>query len=76
MWATRQFALGFIFGFEVLKKSLVMLKTAYIFFLVMNIGDFMVGVSHWRFYGWRFPKRQFSHHWSNYYMLDFVNNTP
>lgn len=45
MWATRQFALGFIFGFGVLKKSLVMLKTAYIFFLVMNIGDFMIGVS-------------------------------
>ena len=45
MWAARQFAVGFIFGFATLKKSIPMLKIAYIFFLVMNIGDFFIGVS-------------------------------
>ena len=37
MWAARQFALGFIFGFATLKKSIPMLTIAYIFFLVMFI---------------------------------------
>ncbi len=45
MWATRQFALGFIFGFATLKKSIPMLTIAYVFFLVMFIGDFFIGIS-------------------------------
>ena len=45
MWAARQFAVGFIFGFATLKKSIPMLTIAYIFFLVMNIGDFFIGFS-------------------------------
>ena len=44
MWAVRQFALGFIFGFATLKKSIPMLTIAYIFFLVMFIGDFIIGI--------------------------------
>lgn len=43
MWATRQFALGIIFGFATLKKSAAMLTITYIFFLVMFVGDFVVG---------------------------------
>ena len=45
MWATRQFALGFIFGFATFKRSIPMLTIAYIFFLVMFIGDFFIGIS-------------------------------
>jgi len=45
MWAARQFAVGFIFGFATFKKSIPMLIIAYIFFLVMNIGDFFIGIS-------------------------------
>jgi hypothetical protein len=45
MWAVRQFALGFIFGFATFKKSIPMLTLAYIFFLVMFIGDFLVGIA-------------------------------
>ncbi len=45
MWAARQFALGFIFGFATIKKSVPMLTIAYIFFLVMFVGDFLVGIS-------------------------------
>ena len=44
MWATRQFALGFIFAFATIKKSISMLTLAYIFFLVMFVGDFIVGI--------------------------------
>ncbi len=44
MWSARQFALGFIFGFATLKKSAPMLTLAYIFFLVMMIGDLIIGV--------------------------------
>src|SRR5712672_3533137 len=44
MWASRQFALGFIFGFATFKKSVPMLTLAYIFFLVMFVGDFFVGI--------------------------------
>ncbi len=44
MWAARQFALGFIFGFATLKKSIPMLTIAYVFFLVMFIGDFFIGI--------------------------------
>ena len=45
MWASRQFALGFIFAFATIKKSIPMLTLAYIFFLVMFIGDFFIGIS-------------------------------
>lgn len=44
MWASRQFALGFIFAFATIKKSIPMLTLAYIFFLVMNVGDVIIGV--------------------------------
>ena len=45
MWAARQFALGFIFAFATFKKSIPMLTLAYIFFLVMFVGDFFIGIS-------------------------------
>jgi hypothetical protein len=45
MWAARQFALGFIFCFATLKKSAPMLTLAYIFFLVMMVGDLLIGIS-------------------------------
>ena len=45
MWAARQFSVGFIFGFATYKKSVPMLIIAYIFFLVMNIADTIVGFS-------------------------------
>lgn len=44
MWAARQFALGFIFAFAAFKKSIPMLTIAYIFFLVMFVGDFFIGI--------------------------------
>ena len=44
MWAARQFALGFIFAFATFKKSVPMLTIAYIFFLVMFVGDFFIGI--------------------------------
>src|SRR5688572_1911938 len=44
MWAARQFALGFIFGFATFKKSIPMLTIAYIFFLIMMVGDFFIGI--------------------------------
>lgn len=45
MWAVRQFALGFIFAFATFKKSIPMLTIAYIFFLVMFVGDLVIGIS-------------------------------
>ena len=45
MWAARQFALGFIFAFATLKRSTPMLTLAYVFFLVMFVGDFLIGIS-------------------------------
>ena len=45
MWASRQFALGFILAFATFKKSIPMLTIAYIFLLVMFIGDFFIGIS-------------------------------
>ena len=45
MWAARQFAVCFIFGIATFKKSTPMLTIAYTFFLVMNIGDTIVGIS-------------------------------
>ena len=44
MWAARQFALGVIFGYATLKKSVSMLTITYIFFLVMFIGDLLIGI--------------------------------
>lgn len=44
MWAGRQFALGFIFAFATFKKSRPMLTIAYLFFLVMFMADFLVGI--------------------------------
>lgn len=45
MWASRQFALGVIFGFATIKRSVPMVTIAYIFFLVMFIGDLLIGIS-------------------------------
>jgi hypothetical protein len=45
MWAARQFALGFIFAFATFKKSIPMLTISYIFFLVMFVGDLLIGIS-------------------------------
>ena len=45
MWASRQFALGFIFAFAAFKRSIPMLTLAYIFFLIMFVGDFFTGIS-------------------------------
>ena len=45
MWTARQFALGIIFAFATLKKSVPMLIICYIFFLVMFIGDLLIGIS-------------------------------
>lgn len=45
MWAARQFALGFIFAFATFKRSVPMLTLAYIFFLVMFVGDLFIGIS-------------------------------
>ena len=44
MWAVRQFALGFIFAFATFKKSVQMLTIAYIFLLVMFVGDLFIGI--------------------------------
>jgi hypothetical protein len=44
MWAIRQFALGFIFAFATLKRSVPMLMLAYVFFLVMFAGDVIIGI--------------------------------
>ncbi|HEX6915741.1 MAG TPA: hypothetical protein VF145_10900, partial [Chitinophagaceae bacterium] len=44
IWASRQFALGFVFGFATIRKSAPMLTIAYIFFAVMMIGDLLIGI--------------------------------
>jgi len=44
MLASRQFALGFIFAFATFKRSIPMLTIAYIFFLVMFVGDLFIGI--------------------------------
>ncbi len=44
IWAARQFALAFTFAFAALKRSTPMLTIAYIFLLVMNLGDAVTGV--------------------------------
>jgi hypothetical protein len=45
LWASRQFAIGTIFSFATLRKSIPMLTISYIFFLVMFVGDFLIGIS-------------------------------
>lgn len=45
MWAARQFALGFILAFATIKRSAPMLILAYIFLLVMFVGDLLIGIS-------------------------------
>jgi hypothetical protein len=45
MWSARQFALGFVFAFATFKKSAPMLIIVYIFFLVMMLGDLLIGIS-------------------------------
>jgi len=45
MWASRQFALGVILAFAAFKKSIPMLTIAYVFFFVMFVGDFLIGIS-------------------------------
>lgn len=44
MWAARQFALGVIFAYATYMRSVPMLTIAYIFFLVMFIGDLIIGL--------------------------------
>ena len=44
MWAARQFALGVIVAVATWKRSIPMLTIAYIFFLVMFLGDFVIGI--------------------------------
>ncbi|RYY88490.1 MAG: hypothetical protein EOO15_08980 [Chitinophagaceae bacterium] len=43
MWAARQFALGVIFAWATFSRSLPMLTLAYLFLLVMFIGDLLIG---------------------------------
>lgn len=45
MWAVRQFALACILGFAAFKKSVPMLILAYLFFLVMFVGDLVIGIT-------------------------------
>jgi hypothetical protein len=45
MWAVRQFALGFIFAFATIKRSASMLTVAYVFLLVMFVGDLLIGIA-------------------------------
>jgi hypothetical protein len=44
MWAVRQFAIGVMFAYSTFKRSVPMLTLSYIFFLVMFIGDVIVGI--------------------------------
>jgi len=45
MWAARQFALGVIFAYATFRRSAPMLTIAYIFLLVMFVGDLLIGIS-------------------------------
>lgn len=45
MWAARQFALGFITAFSIYKKSSAMLTLSFTFFLVMFLGDLIIGIA-------------------------------
>lgn len=44
MWATRQFALGVIFAYALFRRSVPMLILSYVFFLVMFLGDGIIGI--------------------------------
>ncbi|HQQ94215.1 MAG TPA: hypothetical protein PLQ93_06650 [Bacteroidia bacterium] len=44
LWATRQLALGIIFAFAAFKRSVPMLKVAYLFLLIMFLGDLFIGI--------------------------------
>lgn len=46
MWAARQFALGVIFAYATYRRSAPMLTISYIFFMVMFIGDLIIGIVH------------------------------
>jgi len=43
MWAARQLACAAIFIWALFKKSIPMLTLAFIFYLVMNVGDVLIG---------------------------------
>ncbi len=45
MWASRQFALGFILAFATFKRSVPMLTIAYVFLPVMFVADLLIGIS-------------------------------
>jgi hypothetical protein len=45
MWAARQAALGFIFVYATFKRSAPMLTICYLFFLIMMVGDMVIGIS-------------------------------
>jgi hypothetical protein len=45
MWAARQFALGVIFAVATIKRSVPMLTISYLFFLVMFLGDLLIGIT-------------------------------
>lgn len=44
MWAVRQLALGAILAFAAFKKSRPMLSVAYLFVLIMFLGDLVIGI--------------------------------
>ena len=44
LWGARQFALGFIIAFATWKRSAPMLILAYVFLLVMFMGDLVIGI--------------------------------
>jgi hydrogenase/urease accessory protein HupE len=45
MWAIRQLALGVIFGWATFKKSAPMLTSAYLFLLIVFLGDLTLGIA-------------------------------
>ena len=45
MWAIRQLALGVIFGWATIKKSVPMLTSAYLFLFIVFIGDLTLGLA-------------------------------
>jgi hypothetical protein len=45
MWATRQFALGIILAYAIYKRSAPMLTLAWLFLLVMFLGDLVTGIA-------------------------------
>ena len=46
MWAVRQFALGIIFAFGITKRSTAALSAAYLFFLIMMLGDVVISLKY------------------------------